>query len=44
MISDLSAAVAEYQRRGWALVPILAGAKRPAIKEWQNRRYGAEDF
>ena len=44
MISDLSAAVAEYQRRGWALVPILAGAKRPAVKEWQNRQYGAEDF
>ena len=36
--------VAEYQRRGWALVPFLAGAKRPAVKEWQNRRYGAEDF
>jgi hypothetical protein len=27
MIGDLSAAVAEYQLRGWALVPILAGAK-----------------
>ena len=44
MIGDLSAAVAEYQRRGWALVPILAGAKRPVIKEWQNRRYSAADF
>src|ERR1700719_1669357 len=44
MIGDLSAAVAEYQRRGWALVPIFAGAKRPVIKEWQNRRYSAADF
>jgi len=44
MTGDLSAAVAEYQRRGWALVPIPAGAKVPVIEEWQHRQHSPADF
>jgi hypothetical protein len=44
MTFDTRLAVSEYQRRGWALVPIAAGAKVPTIKEWQHRHYSRADF
>jgi hypothetical protein len=41
MTGDL---IADYRRRGWALVPIPAGAKGPRIEGWQTRQFGAGDF
>jgi hypothetical protein len=44
MTDDLSAAVAEYQRRGWVLVPIPAGAKACVTAGWQTRQFDPTDF
>ncbi|MGH7114255.1 MAG: PriCT-2 domain-containing protein [Stellaceae bacterium] len=41
MIPDL---LAEYRRRGWALVPIPAGQKETYDKGWPARAYVAADF
>jgi hypothetical protein len=34
----------EYCRRGWQVVPIPAGQKRPRIAGWQVRRLGLDDL
>jgi Bifunctional DNA primase/polymerase, N-terminal len=36
--------IVEYQRLGWSLVPVPAGAKRPTIKDWPSRQFGPGDF
>jgi len=36
--------LAEYHRRGWALVPIPAGEKGPRLKDWQTREFEPGDF
>lgn len=36
--------IADYRRRGWALVPVPAGQKPPVIKDWQNSTFGPADF
>ncbi|MGH7116546.1 MAG: hypothetical protein ACREE9_18875, partial [Stellaceae bacterium] len=36
--------LAEYRRRGWALVPIPAGQKETFDKGWPARGYAAADF
>ena len=41
MSADL---LAEYRRRGWALVPVPAGRKGTIAKDWQIRAFGPADF
>ena len=36
--------LAEYRRRGWALVPIPAGRKGPVLQGWQTRDFAPGDF
>jgi Bifunctional DNA primase/polymerase, N-terminal len=33
-----------YEDKGWALVPIRAGEKRPTTKGWPSRRFGIGDL
>ncbi len=37
-------AVREYHRRGWRVVPVPTGQKRPVIRGWQNFWARAEDL
>ena len=41
MSADL---LAEYRRRGWALVPVPAGRKGTIAKDWQIRAFDPADF
>jgi hypothetical protein len=34
----------EYGRRGWSIVPIPCGQKKPAITGWQNFSAAIEDI
>ena len=36
--------IAEYRRRGWALVPIPPREKAPRVKDWQSRIFEPADF
>jgi hypothetical protein len=36
--------LADYRRRGWALVPIPVGQKRPVAADWQNRDWPEAHF
>ena len=36
--------LAEYRRRGWALVPIPAGKKGPVAPGWRTRHWTPDDF
>jgi Primase C terminal 2 (PriCT-2)/Bifunctional DNA primase/polymerase, N-terminal len=33
-----------YEDHGWSLVPVPAGLKGAALKDWPNRRFGLADF
>jgi len=34
--------LALYVAKGWALVPVMAGAKRCSFRDWPNRQFGTE--
>jgi hypothetical protein len=41
---SLEAAAREYQRRGWQVVPIPAGEKRPRLPGWGKLRLSLDDL
>jgi hypothetical protein len=41
--TDPFALLCLYRDRGWALVPVRAGEKRPSIQDWPNRKFDVLD-
>lgn len=41
---EKSKAAAEYIKRGWQVVPVLKGEKKPVLDAWQNLRLTLEDL
>jgi putative DNA primase/helicase len=42
--SDLLETAQEYAERGWYVIPIPLGSKKPILREWTNLRLTAEDL